>query len=466
MPKTLNVSNSDLTRDKRFTFLTDDLVVGGSTFRVQSILGFESLSTSSGQIVMIGELGQERSEILRTSNSTGPSSSYKEVTLRDNLKFDHPQDTKITIIDWNRAEFSWSATATGSKSTLRAYPLDLMPDQPETLYVDNSQSSGYFFVRFNESIGNGFSDYSDPIPYAGYDDNTVFAIKMRALGEMGEEVDGQVITHEFLNTSLWQARREYHQAPGKRPFRRKYNTPIGYAITGSYRIELPTDAERPYSAENIYGVRIGANQNMSYMDKKEWDFCYVNKPHSTLELPYTAGVSTSIWLANGRDFSNSATIVVEGSSLGLSRITGSQNSFYIYSHGDYSASGGSDAWENMTFGLPTRFTVFADPQGSAYIYFNQAIDTAYVNLNIFSDYYRTLVTYDSDADILDEPDYDMYVNYLKAKIKQRKANGYFDITQDSDYKEWLTKKANALAKEYIGVQIRISPDVGHLPIPY
>ena len=62
MAKTIFINNTDLTRDKRSTLLTEDVVLGGSTFRVQSTLGFESLTTSSGQVVCIGEIGNERSE--------------------------------------------------------------------------------------------------------------------------------------------------------------------------------------------------------------------------------------------------------------------------------------------------------------------------------------------------------------------------------------------------------------------
>lgn len=469
MPKTLYASNSDLAKDKRFTFLSEDVVFAGSTIRVQSIAGFEGVGTSSGQIVMIGNIGSERTELLRTTNTTGynPSQAYKEITLRDTLKFDHPQDTQVTIIDWNRAEFSWSATAAGTKSTLRAYPLDINPDQLETLYVDTSQTTGFYFVRFNETVGNTNSDYSDPIPYAGYDDNTVFMIKKRALDELNEVVDGQIITNEYLNQCLWQARREYHESPGKRPFRRKYNVSIGSALTGSSRIELPADAERPYSAENLYGVRIGATQNMSYIDKKVWDFYYIDKPHSYLDLPYTRDVSTSIWLANGRDFAQTGSLSVEGMTIEYAKVTGSQNSLTITAHGSYpSASGGSEAWQNVTYGLPNEFTVFADPEGSAYVYFNRPIETAYVNQNIFADYYRTLISYNSDADKLDEPQYDFYVNYLKAKIKHRRNRGETDITKDPDYILWELGKNQALAKEYTGTSIRISPDVNHLRIPY
>lgn len=465
--KTLYTNNTDLTRDKRFTFITEDLVVGGATLAIQSILGFENLDTSSGQIVCIGEIGQERTELLRTSNTSGqsPSQAYKWVYLRDTMQFDHPQDTKVTIVDFNRVEAQWSATSTGVKQTIRAYPIQIDPAQNETVYTDTTQSNGFFFIRFNETVGNTNSDYSDPIPYSGYDDNMVFSIKKRALDELGEEIDGKIITHEFLNQSLWEARREYHKAPGKRPFRRKYNSVIGTALTGSYRIELPSDIEKGYGAENVYGVRIGTNPNMQYYDKKEWDFDFINKPHSTLDLPYTRGVSTSLWLANGKDFSQSGSITVENSVLTYSKITGSNNSLTITAHSSYSASGGSDVWQNASFGLPYKFTVWQDSGGSAYIYFNMPIETAYINQNIYGDYYRTLVGYDSDADVLDEPDYDMYVDYLKAKIRHRKSKGETDLLEDSNFKVWIFRKENSLKTEFLSTEIRISPDIGRFDLP-
>lgn len=465
MPKTIYVDNTDLTFEKRFSFLTEDVIATGTTFRIQSIVGFESLTTSSGQVLCIGEIGNERTEIVTTSSATGPSSSYKEITLSAGMAFDHTQDTKVYIIDWNRADLQWSATATGTKSTIRAYPLIIQPDQHETLFVDTSQTSGFYFVRFNETVGNTNSSFSDPIPFGGYDDNSVFSIKQRAIDSVGEEVDGNIITHKFLNESLWEARREYHQAPGKRPFRREFNTIIGTALTGSYRIELPLDAERPYTAENIYGVRIGTGENLGYIDKKEWDFYYQGKAHSTLDVPYTRNTSTSLWLVSGGDFSQSATISMEGTNIGVTRITGSKNSFTITSHGNWSASAGSDAWENVSYGLPNKFTVFADPGGSAHIYFNQPIDTAYIDQNIYADYYRTLLGFDSDADILDEPNYDMFEHYLAAKVKHRKKRGEADITQDSDYKLWLFKKSESLSREVLSTDLHIIPGIDHLPLP-
>lgn len=473
MPKTLYPNLTVLPKDKEFTFLTGDAVAGATTIGLASTLAFTSLSTSSGQILMIGELGQEKTEIIKTSNvsnSTGSSIGGTGATLIAGLRFDHPQDSKVYIIDWDRFEVQHATTVSGSKTTLMAYPQHINPSKLEDLFKDTSKTSGFYFVRFNETVGSTNSDWSDPIPYAGYADNTVHEIKKRALEGVNEEIDGKLISDEFLNRCLWEARREYHQSPGKRPFRRRYNNVIGTALTGSSRVELPNWVEKPHTGENIYGVRIGTQANMHYYDKKEWDFDWRGKVRTTTELPYVRNTSTSIWLTNGRDFDKSAVIYIEGQAISVSRyeysLTGDSlyNSLRITAHptGAYDTSAGSEAYSNVSHGLPDRFTVFSNPNnGSAYIYFNRPIDTAYVGQNVYLDAYTQIFAFNSDADELDEPDPDIYVPYLKFKIKERKSSGSLPLT-DPNYQEWLLKKQNALAREYIGVDIRMTPDIPDL----
>src|SRR3990167_385599 len=461
MAKTLYPDLTIIPKDKEFTFLTGDVVAGATSIGVVSTVAFQSLTTSSRQIIMIGELGQEKTEIIRTSDSTPPGGTGITLTgvVARSLRFDHPQDTKVYIIDWNRFEVRHAATVSGTKTTLMAFPQNINPGRTEDLFRDTTKTSGFYFVRFNNTIDSTNSDDSDAIPYAGFNDNTVHEIKTRALESVNEEVDGKVISDEFLNRTLWELRRDYHQMPGKRPFRRRYNNAIGNALTGSFRIELPLWVEKPHTAENVYGVRIGTNANMRYYDKKEWDFDWRGKPRSFLDHAYTRGTSTSIWLANGRDFSGSPTIQVEGMNISCSRITGEQNSFTITAHGAYpTASAGSDAYENVSLGLPDRFTVFMEPQGSAYIYFNRPIETAYVNQNIFLDAYTTIFTLNSEADELDEPIYDFYVPGLADKIKKRK-NPELNLATDSDWLTYQVGKQAAFEKEYAGTEIRIFPDV-------
>ena len=465
MAKTIYPNLTILPKDKEYTFLSTDVSAGLQTIGLQSTLAFTSLTTSSGQILLIGELGQEKSEIIRTEDaqtSTGTNIGGTSATLHTLLRFDHPQDTKIYIIDWDRFEVQHATTVSGTKTTLMAYPQNINPSRSEDLYRDTTKTSGFYFVRFNNTIDSTNSDWSDAVPYAGYGDNTVHEIKQRALESVNEKIDDEIITDEFLNRALFEGRREFHQLPGKRPFRRRYNYDIGNALTGSMKIELPIWVEKPNTAENIYGVRIGSEANMNYYDKKEWDFDWRGKPHSYLDVPYTRGTSTSIWLASGRDFSGSPTIQVEGMNISCTRITGEQNSFTITAHGSYpSASIGSDAYENVSFGLPDRFTVFAEPQGSAYVYFNRPIDTAYVNQNIYLDAYTTIFNTNSDADELDEPNPDIFVSYLAARIKKRR-NPDLNLLNDDDYKLWIVKKQEALNKEYIGADVNIVPDIGHL----
>ena len=99
------------------------------------------------------------------------------------------------------------------------------------------------------------------------------------------------------------------------------------------------------------------------------------------------------------------------------------------------------------------------------MYFNRIIDTAYVGMNVYADYYRTLLGFNSDGDILDEPDYDMYIHYLKARIKDRRSKGAINMTQDADFQLWLLRKNEALKKEHLETEIRISPEISHLPMP-
>lgn len=462
--KEIYTNLTDLTRDKRVSFLTEDVVTSGSTLAVRSIVGFESLSTSSGQVVIIGEIGAEKTEMVRTSNSSSPSAAYKWIYLRDTLQQDHPQDTPVYIVNWDRVQINWAATVNGTKATLFAYPFNITPDIPQMVNTETSATAGYYFTRFNNTINSTNSDWSDPIPYGGFDDNTVFAIKQRALDDLNEDVD-DVITHDYLNKCLWEARRDYHQAPGKRPFRRKFNTDIGTSLTGSFRIELPTDVEKPYTAENVFGVRIGVQPNMRYQGKKDHDFDYIDTPHSYLTTAYTKDTDQDLYLNDVRDFDDSGSVSVEGATIAYSARGISGGTLRISTHGGWSASAGSDVWQNASYGLPDRFTVFGDPAGSAWVYFNRPIDTVYVNQNVYLDYYRTLVGYDSDADKLDEPNYDMFVDYLKAKIKQRRAKGDFDILEDGDYKLYLVKKQIELNSEHLQAEIRIAPNVDNSDIP-
>jgi hypothetical protein len=453
--KILRTSNKDLTADKKNTFLTTDIASGGSTLTVQSIVGF-----TTNLPLCIGDIGEENSEIVQTHAATSPSGTT--ITLSANLTFSHNRGTKVYIVYWNQIEISWSETTTGSKAVLDT--IAIQSDQNETIYTDTAKTSGYYFVRFKNSIDTTYSDYSDPISYSGYGANTVFSIKKRALDDLGEKIDGVIITDEWLNESLWEGRRELdnEESIGKWSFRIKRNYNAGSIIPGTFQLTLPTNLRKPTTAENILSIRIGEDgQELDYEDIVRFNRNYKGIKHTTLNGAVLAA-DTSIILTDSGDFDESGSIYVAGDSVDdtidtiaytanaettntISGVTGIQTGGHAT---------GKDVWQNISFGLPTTFTIDGENKKAE---FDIPFDDDYAGENIYMDYYSSLPVYDSDADELDEPQYDLFIDFLKWKIKYRKSNGKLEATKDSDFLLWEKKKKSFIAKEQLGQDIYLIP---------
>ena len=454
--KTLYIQNKDLTVDKKNTFLTTD-ISSGTTLTVQSIVGF-----AINKIVCIGEIGEENSEIVKTHSSTVPTGTT--ITLLAALTFSHNRGAKVYLINYNQVEVSWSATTTGVKTVLDT--IDIQSDQDETIYNDSVKTSGYYFTRFKDSINTTYTEYSDPVAYAGYGANTVWAIKNRALKDLGEKVDGIIITDSWLNEALWEGRRELDEdeGVGRWSFRIKRNANVDSIIPGTYQMTLPTDLRRPNTAENILSIRIGQDSRpLEYQDIVRFNKNYYGIQHTTLDGA-VADTDTSISLIDSGDFDESGTISVAAVSVAtivdsitytanteatetLSGVTGIQTGGHTT---------GRDVWQNASFGLPSAFTVNGENKKAE---FDLPFNDDYAGENVYMDYYATLPVYDSDSDVLDEPEYGLFVDFLKWKIKYRKSNGNLSPAKDGDYLLWEKKKKSFIAKERLGQDIYIIPDI-------
>ncbi len=451
MAKTFIFDNTVLTKEKKATYLSADLSAAAISLSVQSTVGL----SGTGQIYLIGEIGQEKTEIVLNSNGTAPTGTT--IPLQTACVFDHPQDTKIYILDYNQFALSRATGVSSQKATLIITGLQV--DQDNSIYNDNTNTTGYGFVEFYDSANSRYSSPSDPIPYAGFADNSVYMVKKRALNSVHEQLDEDIITNEYLDDCLAEVRREYHNAPGKRPYRRKYNVDIGNVTTGMFRIALPTDVEKPHTAENVYGVRIGSENNMVYFDKKDWDKEYQGVKHTELLTAYAIG-DQDLYCDNVRDLSDSGSVALESDSIAYSAKGVSGGTLRISTDGAYIHSSGIDVWQGASMGNPDKFTVWMNNDGTNYIYFSSPVSTSYVDQNIYADYYSTKKTVDSDADELDEPDIiqDAYVHFLAWKIKKAKNKGLIDL-KDDDYLKWEMTKENSIKNEVTGANIRIIPDV-------
>lgn len=445
--------NKELFTNSYKTYLTSDAVSNSGTLTVDSIRDIDI-----NNILFIGELGEEKSEIIKTHTSTAPTASV--VTLLTNTTFYHPRGTSIYVLDYDQNEISHSATTTGSKTVLAT--IDIDPDNIETIYKDSSQTSGYYFLRYKNSISNTFSIYSDPIPYAGYGDNTVRAIKDRALEQLGEKI-GDVISDEFLNDSLWEARRDLDNSMDRWSWRIVRDYALTQAIPGVNTATLPTDLRSPSTNKNILMLTIGK-------DKSEVEYCDVNRmsqffqgvAHTTLN-GVVNDTDVTIVLTSSGDFDASGNIDVASANVSGTidtiAYTGNTLSTNTLTGVTGIATGGhatlTNVWQNANFGRPDYYTIDAQ---NGNIVFNMPFDDDDAGENIYIDYYKTLPVYDSDADTLDEPEYDLFVNYLKWKIKSKKSNGRLSPKDDPDYQEWQLRKQNLITKEYLGQQVFMVPD--------
>ncbi len=104
--------------------------------------------------------------------------------------------------------------------------------------------------------------------------------------------------------------------------------------------------------------------------------------------------------------------------------------------------------------MPTAYTIDAGVL-SFDVPFMDSID----GRNILMDYYSKLTEIYTDSQTFDEPFYDLFVSYLKYKIKALKANGKIDRDEDGDYKDWSDGVIRVISQETNGQRINFVPDI-------
>jgi len=440
------------------SFLETDIAAG------VTLLSANGTFFSDDDYIIIGQPGSEKTEIVQIS-----SRSNTTITLDSATIFPHNRGDIITLIEYNQIEPQRSTDAGVNYSALDIE--DINPQVFETyLQRQADNSTDYYKFRFYNSSSVRYSGYSDPVIASGYDDNSVYAIKQRALSQMGEKVN-DLITDNFLNDALNEARRVVDMGTAtvegvqqrvlRWSFRTKFNTDIGSIIPGTWSVTAPTDLRDRNTYKNILGLRLGrSNWPCVYQDQRRFRQNYLNVGHSTLNGAITTG-STSIILTSSGDFDASGSIVIAGQTVSQSKdtVAYTTNTLATNTLGTVTgiaqnAASGSDVWQEATFGMPTAYTI-----DNGVIYFDVPFDDTYAGENIYLDYYQTLTAVNSDSDTLDEPFYDLYVPYLKYKIKALKSNGALKPTEDGDYLLFQQGLSELVSQEVGGQNVNFVPDI-------
>lgn len=262
MAKTISISNAELLIDAQSSSLSASATAASSTITVYSISDF-----AVDQILLIGEFGQEGSEIIKTHAATSPTGST--VTLASNLVKSHPKDTRVYIIPYDQAQFYHSVTIAGDKTLISTS--DINEEGVETVYNDTTYTSGYYFTRFYNSISTNYSDYSDAISYGGFDSNTVGYIINMAMSELKKDFT-DILTYDMLinevNSCLRYVRGKLKRWSNVQTFNYELDAAL---VEDDYTWTLPTDYYDKNSNKSMLNIWLEEQDHLTYLDKQEFD---------------------------------------------------------------------------------------------------------------------------------------------------------------------------------------------------
>lgn len=400
------------------TVLTSSVAAGASTLTVQDINGF-----AINKILLIGELGQEGSEIIKTHAATAPTGTT--VTLASNLVFSHSAQTKVYIIEFDQVEISHADTLTGAKSVLGT--VAIQADQLVQVYTDTTETAGFYFARYKETIGNTFGGYSDGIAYGGWGPSTVGYMMDRSLSELKETLSDIITIQDclaWINDGL-----RYVQGKLKTfPQYQQLNYVAGQTARGLFTVSLPTDLYDTTTNRSIKTVRLGRNGDvLRFLHPDEFEHRQGGVVYTQVTTQAVA-TDTTLAIDNSYDFDEEGTVSVYISGTkyditytGVTRSATAGVLTGIPASGDGSITVtipvDTYVFQNEIEGRPLFYTV----RNEALEYWPMA-DSQYSNQNIYLDYLTEADQVNSLGDTIDAQRYDMMQDYLTWRIKMKKMN--------------------------------------------
>lgn len=443
------ISHPDLETES--TFIVADVNAGVSSFTIDNGLKF-----ADAEYLVVGRFGHEKAEIVKVSG-TPTATALNTIAV---TKHPHNRGELLQFIPYNQVviEYSTDGTTFSALTTL-----DIRADATETYYNHTAGLSTYYYrARFSNSTTSGVSEDSDEIIATGDAENSAGAIIRDALVSMGEKLDDEVFTKEFLLRALDEGRDEIdlHTNAGRWAFRTIFDYDAGDVISGRNTLTLPTNLRDPETSKHILGVRIGKDAlPLQWFDKKEMNKWYQGVAHTTLNGAVLAG-ATSLILTSSGDFDESGSVDIAAESIteeidtaDYETNTETTATLGTVTNVDVNHASGRDVWQGASFGVPTGYTV-----DNGIMTFNQPFDNDSAGENIWIDYYSKKTICNSFGDTLDENFYRIYLPYMRYRIKLRK-NPSMDINSDPDYIAWRQKMEAQVLKEFGGQNLSIKVDI-------
>lgn len=215
----LRADNRSLIKGTKYSYSVENCSSGVSSIVIANTDGF-----NVNDYVLIGNFGSENAEIVQISTVATATGTLALVVA---TRFAHSESTRVTVIQYNKVRFFWTARPTvpnpsaspiteneiiqnsfitETKQTVTTHPntavytkttdptetlnvdttppilfdygtplayLDISAGDYYTTYIDDTRSTGYGWFAFYNAVSITYSALSNPIPYAGFPYNTV-----------------------------------------------------------------------------------------------------------------------------------------------------------------------------------------------------------------------------------------------------------------------------------------------------
>lgn len=397
----LKVRNNLVTLDEQRTYVTTAVSAGATTLTVQNITGF-----STSDYLILGHIGEEKTEIVQVHASTSPSGTTITLTSAGAI-YDHPVDTPVQRISYNRVEFSRATSSGGSKSVLATTALAV--DQEFTVYNDTSNTTGYAYARFNNSTSSTNSAYSDEQAYSSQTYNSVGTIINRVMSLANERTEGFVTRREILDY-LWNFIDVVNDLRTRWKHEEVASDKSNTTTTGGETFTVPTDMK--YSSDrSIIAVYVEGQSPLKYVGQIDFVNELVDQPRTQLNGAVLTG-ATSITLDDATNFGDSGTGYVAGDEFTWTGRSGNTLSGVsgILAHAD-----GDIVVENSVIGTPEIYTVI---DGVGHIW--PTPDTDNDNRPLVIDYYERVEYPDSENDTLPVPYISPAIEFCLMRIEDKR----------------------------------------------
>ena len=285
-------------QDNEKTFLDADSNAGDVTFVANGV------NFDIGQFIVVGQPGNEKTEILQIG-----SVSATAIGLASPAIFPHNRGDIVRFIPYNQIAPEYSTDGIAWNTIT---PVVIRSDATETYMQRPTDLSTYEYrFRFYNTVAIQYSGYSNTVLASGYADNTIWSVKHRALGQLGEVV-GDLITDSFLDDSIQEARRSVDQWPSifRWSFRTKFGVILAQMRAGTWQITAPADLRDRNTYKNILSLRYGSqNRPIIYQDRTRFNQNYLNIVHTAVTVVANSGdVTLTLKSTHDMDLAGAATL--------------------------------------------------------------------------------------------------------------------------------------------------------------